>query len=72
MTIPLSIGLAAGISVGADVGSPVMEAGDYKPPFAFTGTVKKVTFDLKPETIDAEKELHEHSAVQGVGGGAAG
>jgi hypothetical protein len=39
VTIPLSLGLAAGVSIGADSGSPVME--DYKPPFAFTGTVKK-------------------------------
>ena len=37
VTIPLSLGLAAGVSVGADNSSPVMT--DYKPPFAFTGTV---------------------------------
>src|SRR5262249_41622419 len=33
VTIPLSLGLAAGVSIGADAGSPVMT--DYKPPFAF-------------------------------------
>ena len=44
VTIPLSLGLAAGVSVGADAGSPVMT--DYTPPFAFTGTVKKVLVDV--------------------------
>jgi hypothetical protein len=39
VTIPLSLGLAAGVAVGADPGSPAMPY--YKPPFAFTGTVKR-------------------------------
>ena len=35
---------------------------DYKPPFAFTGTVKKVVFDVAPhpEAKD-EHALHEHA-----------
>ena len=47
---------------------------DYedKAPYAFTGTVNDVTFDLKPVHHDAEKALHEHASVQAVGQGAAG
>jgi arylsulfatase len=41
-------------------------------PYEFTGTVKKVVFDLKPEHHDAEQELHEHHTVQSFGQGAAG
>lgn len=47
---------------------------DYedKAPYAFTGTVEEVVFDLKPVHQDAEKALHEHASVQAVGQGAAG
>ena len=52
VTIPISIGLAAGFSVGADAGSPVMEDTDYKTPFAFTGTIKKAMVDVSGEIIE--------------------
>jgi arylsulfatase len=47
---------------------------DYedKAPYAFTGTVKEVVFDLKPAAHEAEMALHAHAAVQAVGQGAAG
>jgi hypothetical protein len=41
-------------------------------PYAFTGTVKKVTFDLGPATHEDEKALHEYAQVHAVGEGAAG
>jgi hypothetical protein len=41
-------------------------------PYAFTGTVKEVIFDLKPVHLEAEKVLREHASVQAVGHGAAG
>ena len=41
-------------------------------PYAFTGTVKKVTFDLQPHTHADEQALHEHEQTQGVAHGAAG
>ena len=50
MTIPISLGLAAGVSVGADAGAPVMT--DYTPPFAFTGTVKKLLVDVSGEAVE--------------------
>jgi arylsulfatase len=52
VTIPLSLGLAASVVVGADTGSPVMLEEDYKPPFAFTGRVKKALVDTSGEVIE--------------------
>ena len=44
-TIPATISIQEGMDVGEDVGSPVDFT--YRPPFAFTGTIDKVTFDLR-------------------------
>jgi arylsulfatase len=44
-TIPLQISLGEGMGIGTDVGSAVDFT--YKLPFMFTGTIDKVTFDLK-------------------------
>jgi arylsulfatase len=44
---------------------------EEKAPYAFTGKVKKVVFDLKPAHAEAEQDLHEHSAVQAVAAGVA-
>lgn len=41
-------------------------------PYPFTGTVKKVVFDLKPAAPADEKALHENAQMQAVGHGAAG
>ncbi len=50
VTIPLSLGLAAGVSVGADSGSPVMT--DYAPPFRFAGTIHKALVDVSGEPVE--------------------
>jgi arylsulfatase len=44
-TIPIQFSLGEGLDVGMDVGSAVDFS--YKLPFAFTGTVEKVTVELK-------------------------
>jgi arylsulfatase len=44
-TIPLQISLGEGLDIGMDVGSPVDFT--YKLPFAFTGTIERVSFELK-------------------------
>ena len=44
-TIPATISIQEGLDIGMDVGSPVDFT--YTPPFKFTGTIDKVTFDLK-------------------------
>jgi arylsulfatase A-like enzyme len=54
VTIPLSLGLAAGLCLGADSGSPVMT--DYKPPFVFTGVIKKAMVDVTGEVIEHKAE----------------
>jgi arylsulfatase len=39
-------------------------------PYAFTGTVERVVFDLKPATThDDEKALHEHASIHAVAHG---
>jgi Sulfatase len=63
VTIPLAMGLAAGLSVGLDAGAPVSE--DYEPPFAFTGTVEKVVYDVSGKHIvDHEAEIRMALARQ--------
>ncbi len=44
-TIPATIGIVEGFDVGEDVGSPVDFS--YTPPFRFTGTIDKITIDLR-------------------------
>jgi arylsulfatase A-like enzyme len=56
VTIPLSLGLAAGVSVGRDAGAPVTE--EYTPPFPFTGTLRRVVYDVSGEhVVDHEAEI---------------
>ena len=63
VTIPLQLGLAAGVVIGSDAGAPVMD--DYKPPFAFTGTVKKALVDITGEAVeDLEAKMRMYLARQ--------
>jgi arylsulfatase len=55
VTIPMSLGLAAGVCIGSDAGSPVMEEEDYKAPFPFTGKVKKALLDVSGELVEARQ-----------------
>jgi arylsulfatase len=61
VTIPLTLGLAAGACVGADSGSPVMLEDEYTSPFRFTGQVKKVLVDVSgeaPEDLEAKVKMY--------------
>ena len=71
-TISLIFTTYAGMDMGRDNGGVVDLAYEDRAPYAFTGTVKKVTFDLMPSHHEAEKALHEHEQTQGIGAGAAG
>ena len=62
----------AGMDVGRDNGGVVDLAYEDRAPYAFTATVKKVVFDLKPGTHEDELALHQQAAQQSVGHGAAG
>jgi arylsulfatase len=69
-TIPLSPTSYAGMDMGRDNGLVVDLDYESKAPYAFSGTVKHVTFDLKPAgTADDEKALHEHASIHAVAHG---
>jgi arylsulfatase A-like enzyme len=63
VTVPIALGLASGVSVGLDAGAPVTD--EYAPPFAFTGTIEKVVYDVSGESIvDHEAEIRMALARQ--------
>jgi arylsulfatase len=60
-TVPVRFSGYAGLDIGRDNGMPVDRSYADKSPFAFTGKVKKVVFDVNPHlTGEHEEELHEH------------
>ena len=71
-TVPIAFTSYAGMDIGRDNGLVVDLDYEDKAPYAFTGTVKEVIFDLKPAHAEAEVALHAHAATQAIGQGAAG
>ncbi|MGW0055904.1 sulfatase-like hydrolase/transferase [Nocardia nova] len=71
-TAPIAFSSYAGMDIGRDNGLVVDRAYEDKAPYAFTGTVEEVVFDLKPVYVDDERALHHNAAAQAVGQGAAG
>ena len=71
-TVPIAFTSYAGMDIGRDNGLVVDLAYEDKAPYAFTGTVKKVVFDLKPDAHEDEMALHEHAAHHAVAAGVAG
>jgi arylsulfatase len=71
-TISLIFTTYAGMDIGRDNGGVVDLAYEGRAPYAFTGTVREVVFDLKPAAHESERELHAHHAMQSIGQGAAG
>jgi arylsulfatase len=60
-TVPARFSGYAGMDIGRDNGLPVDRNYADRSPFVFTGTVKKVVFDINPHlTEEHEQELHEH------------
>lgn len=66
-TVPLAFTSYAGMDIGRDNGLVVDRGYEDKAPYAFTGTVTEVIFDLKPVHPEAARALHEHASVQAVG-----
>ena len=62
-TVPIRFSGYAGMDIGRDNGGVVDLAYEDKKPFAFTGTVKKVVFDISPHFVDQD-ELEVHAAEQ--------
>ena len=69
-TIAFSPTSYAGMDIGRDNGLVVDRDYEDKAPYAFTGTLKHVVFDLKPaETHDHEHALHQHGSLHEVAHG---
>jgi arylsulfatase len=60
-TVPFGFSGYAGLDVGRDNGLVVDRSYADKAPFAFTGTVKKVVFDVAPHPDADEQALHAHA-----------
>jgi arylsulfatase len=71
-TVSLLYTTYAGMDMGRDNGGVVDPDYEDKAPYAFSGTVKRVVFDLRPHSQADEQRLHGHAAMAGVGHGAAG
>ncbi len=71
-TIPIAATSYAGMDIGRDNGLVVDLAYEDKAPYAFTGTLHKVTFDLHPLTQKEAQALHEHEHHHSIGSGVAG
>ena len=62
-TVPVTFTSYSGMDIGRDNGLVVDRAYEDKAPYAFTGTVKQVVFDIKPATHEEEQALHEHGGA---------
>ena len=71
-TISLIFTTYAGMDIGRDNGGVVDLAYEERAPYAFTGTVNNVVFDLKPHTHEDEQALHQHASHQTVAAGISG
>ena len=71
-TVPVTFTSYAGMDISRDNGLVVDREYEDEAPYVFTGTVRQVTFDIRPGTVEEETALHQHQGVQAVGGGAAG
>jgi arylsulfatase A-like enzyme len=60
-TIPFLMSLDETLDIGLDTRTPVDES--YTLPFAFTGTIDKVTYNVKPEQLTAEHRDEVQRAV---------
>jgi len=72
-TVPIRFTAYAGMDIGRDNGGVVDLAYEDRKPFAFTGTVKKVVFDIKPhlsdqDELDIHAEAHRGQAAHGLSG----
>jgi arylsulfatase len=71
-TVPFMWSEYAGMDVGRDNGRVVDREYEDKAPYAFTGTVRRVVFDLQPVHQEAEGDLHRHHIHQAIVTGVAG
>jgi arylsulfatase len=65
-TLPFRLSLDETLDCGEDTGTPVNE--EYRVPFKFTGTIKEVVIDQKPEQLSAEDTAKEKEAEAAING----
>jgi hypothetical protein len=62
-TVPILFTAYAGLDIGRDNGEVVDVRYETRPPFAFTGTIHKVTYDIRPPGQADHEALHQaHTA----------
>ncbi|SES46013.1 arylsulfatase [Pedococcus cremeus] len=71
-TVSLIFTTYAGMDVSRDNGGVVDLDYEDRAPYAFTGTVRNVVFDLAPHAHDEDLSLHESTAQAALAHGAAG
>jgi arylsulfatase A-like enzyme len=73
-TVPTRFSGYAGMDIGCDNGLPVSHTYADRSPFRFTGTIKKVVFDLEPtplsptDKLEDEAEKHQTRTLAGING----
>jgi len=63
-TVPVAFSSYAGMDIGRDNGLVVDREYEDQAPYAFTGTVRQVVFDLQPGTPEEEEQLHRHGVAR--------
>lgn len=71
-TVPVAFSSYGGMDVSRDNGLVVDLDYEDRAPYAFTGTVRQVVFDLKPVLHQDQRSLHEMSQHAGLAHGVAG
>ena len=63
-TVPIAFNVYSGMDIGRDNGEVVDPRYEAKAPFAFTGTIKQVTFDIRPPGQHHQEDLHQAETAQ--------
>ncbi len=71
-TVPIAFSSYAGMDVGRDNGLVVDLAYENHAPYAFTGEINELTFDLAPLSHSDAEALHEHEHHHSIGQSVAG
>jgi arylsulfatase len=69
-TVPVAFSTYAGMDIGRDNGLVVDLDYEDKAPYAFTGTVRRVIFDLHPASVEEEEALDRHAVAHRAAHGA--
>jgi len=71
-TVPIAFSSYAGMDIGCDNGLVVDLDYEDHAPYAFTGKINELTFDLAPLSHEDAAALHEHEHHHSIGQSVAG